>query len=62
VTHFVGCTPLRVALLLVAMKIFVRANEGYDEAVNQFEAFRLDLAGNSTVVYPDWEAGGSSYA
>jgi hypothetical protein len=30
--------------------------------VGEFEACWLDLAENSTVVYPGWEAGGSSYA
>jgi hypothetical protein len=43
-------------------RIFAPANEGYGEAVNEFEAFGLDLAENSTVVDPDWEAGGSNYA
>jgi hypothetical protein len=33
--------------------------EGFD-GVGEFEAFRLVLAENSTAVYPDWEAGGSS--
>jgi hypothetical protein len=57
-----GAPPFRVALLLVAMKILVPANEGYGEAVNEFEAFGLDLAENSTVVDTDWEVGGSNYA
>jgi len=33
------------------MKIFAPPNEGYGEAVNEFEAFRRDLAENSTVIY-----------
>jgi hypothetical protein len=44
------------------MKIFVPANEGYGEAVNEFEAFGMDLAENSTVVYPDPRVAGSSCA
>jgi hypothetical protein len=44
------------------MKIFVPTNEGYGEAVNEFEAFGLDLAENSTVVYPDPRVAGSSFA
>jgi hypothetical protein len=42
--------------------ILVPDNEGYGEAVNEFEAFGLDLAENSTVVDPDWEVGGSNCA
>jgi hypothetical protein len=61
VTHFVGAHALRVALRLVAMKIFAPTN-GYGEAVNEFETFGLDLAENSTVVDTDWEVGGSNYA
>ncbi|WP_433964725.1 hypothetical protein [Tunturiibacter gelidiferens] len=55
-----GMHTLRVALPLVAMKIFAPTNEGYGEAVNEFEAFGLDLAENSTAVYPDRKAGGSN--
>jgi hypothetical protein len=44
------------------MKIFASTNEGYGEAVNEFEAFGRDLAENSTVVDTDWEVGGSNYA
>jgi hypothetical protein len=44
------------------MKIFAPTSEGYGEAVNEFEAFRLDLAENSKVVYRDWQAGESNYA
>jgi hypothetical protein len=42
------------------MRILVRANEEYGEAVNEFEALGLDLAENSTVVYPDQRVAGSS--
>jgi hypothetical protein len=44
------------------MRIFVQTNEGYGEAVNEFEAFGPDLAENSTVVYPDPRVAGSSFA
>jgi hypothetical protein len=44
------------------MKIFAQTDVRYGEAVNEFETFGLDLAENSTAVYPDWEAGGSSFA
>ena len=55
-THIVGAHPFG------SMKILVLANEGYGEAVNEFEAFGLDLAENLTVVDTDWEVGGSNYA
>ena len=54
-------TPVLVAILLVATKIFAPF-DGYGEAVNEFEAFGLDLAENSTVVYPEQMAVGSSCA
>ena len=60
--HRVGAFPLQVAAPVGRDEDLRAARRRYDKAVNEFEAFGMDLAENSTVVDPDWEVGGSNYA
>lgn len=60
--HCVGAFPLRVAAPVGRDEDLRAARRRYGKAVNEFEAFGMDLAENSTVVYPDPRVAGSSFA